>query len=175
MTPQLPGFPTTLLTNLLTQGIIFTDAAYFLLTLTLKTPWGADADISLDFEKLIAETKWFYAKIYIQRLNIKQGISSSSSLSNDPTWQSYILINKNAFVLHLCTFFFFPFLEGATASWQFAQTHPCFLSHTNTSLLGLCFCLVPTDLAPSWLFSEGSGVWCRYLCITLSIKPLGIR
>lgn len=107
MTPQLPGFPTTLLTNLLTQGIIFTDAAYFLLTLTLKTPWGADADISLDFEKLIAETKWFYAKIYIQRLNIKQGISSSSSLSNDPTWQSYILINKNAFVLHLCTFFFF--------------------------------------------------------------------
>lgn len=71
MTPQLPGFPTTLLTNLLTQGIIFTDAAHFLLTLTLKTPWGADADISLDFEKLIAETKWFYAKIYIQRLNIK--------------------------------------------------------------------------------------------------------
>lgn len=104
MTPQLPGFPTTLLTNLLTQGIIFTDVAHFLLTPTLKTPWGADADISLDFEKLIAETKGFYAKIYLKCLNIKRGINSSSSLSNDPTWQSYILINKNASIFYLCIF-----------------------------------------------------------------------
>lgn len=136
MTPQLPGFPTTLLTNLLTQGIIFTDAAHFLLTLTLKTPWGADADISLDFEKLIAETKWFYAKIYIQRLNIKQGINSSSSLSNDPTWQSHILINKNASILHLCTFFS-PLSWREPVHPEFVQAHPCFLSYTSPSLLGL--------------------------------------
>lgn len=139
MTPQLPGFPTTLLTNLLTQGIIFTDAAHFLLTLTLKTPWGADADISLDFEKLIAETKWFYAKIYIQRLNIKQGINSSSSLSNDPTWQSHILINKNASILHLCTFFS-PLSWREPVHPEFVQAHPCFLSYTSPSLLGLWFC-----------------------------------
>lgn len=136
MTPQLPGFPTTLLTNLLTQGIIFTDAAHFLLTPTLKTPQGADADISLDFEKLIAETKGFYAKIYIKCLNIKQGINSSSSLSNDPTWQSYILINKNASILYLCSFTHNP----PRPSWVFFK-HILFLITSQSESLQALFLL----------------------------------